>query len=263
MSLPRVFSHLPPPGAEILEGTPVNLWYDATYGFLVDSGYEGGEEWWNEVPRLRWILLTHHHPDHSGNLEALLRRFPRATLVVPSPEKLPPPLRSRALVASDGKFYGALQALHTPGHTGDHFVYYDPRRECLYSGDLVLGTGTPWVGPPEGDMALYLRSLQRLLPLPLRSLYPGHGPKTSRHQLLWTLKHRLNRLKEIALELKRMPGATPLDLVRRIYTEKEGMALSGMHELAALMTMQGYLDYLEGKGRILKREGRYYPAGTG
>jgi glyoxylase-like metal-dependent hydrolase (beta-lactamase superfamily II) len=259
VSPPRVFHLLPSQPGIALEGDPVNLWYDPEEKVLVDTGYEGNCDWIAEIPELRWILLTHHHPDHAGNLLHLVNRFPEVRIVAPTPSAVDPSLYEKLMPARDGESFGGFIALHTPGHTRDHFAYYHPGKKALYTGDLILGRGTPWVGPPEGDMRAYLESLERTLKLDLIHLYPGHGPPGDPGLILWTIQHRKNRLKEVFEEIYRRPGLTTQDLVRRIYEEKEGITFSPVTRIVAEMTMQGYLDYLIEEGQIVRRGERYEP----
>ncbi len=92
-----------------------------------------------------------------------------------------------------GKF--TLKTIHTPGHAPGHICFYDERRRILFSGDHILGTGTPFVGygitdmiidrvaskmnvknVEHGNMTHYLNSLERLLPLDIKLILPAHGP---------------------------------------------------------------------------------------
>src|SRR5439155_724484 len=71
-----------------------------------------------------------------------------------------------------------LRAVHTPGHARGHLCFFHPRTRSLFSGDHVVGgTGTVIVDPPDGDMADYLRSLDRLMALGATTLFPGHGAR--------------------------------------------------------------------------------------
>ena len=55
-----------------------------------------------------------------------------------------------------------LTAVHTPGHTSDHVAFHVPAAGALFTGDAVLGRGTSFIDPPDGDLAQYLRSLARM-----------------------------------------------------------------------------------------------------
>ncbi len=66
-----------------------------------------------------------------------------------------------------------IEALHTPGHTGCHLAFAQGDR--LFSGDHVMGWSTTLVSPPDGDMAAYMDSLQRLAARPWAAAFPGHG----------------------------------------------------------------------------------------
>ena len=46
----------------------------------------------------------------------------------------------------------------------------------LFTGDTILGEGTTAIFPPDGNMADYIRSLQRLRIRNPRRIFPGHGP---------------------------------------------------------------------------------------
>ena len=56
-------------------------------------------------------------------------------------------------------------AVHTPGHSADHVVFFDRGSRALFTGDAVLGRGTSFIDPPDGDLAKYLASLRRMLEL--------------------------------------------------------------------------------------------------
>ncbi len=72
---------------------------------------------------------------------------------------------------------GTLWTLHTPGHAPDHVAFLEMRSSILFCGDLLVNGGTVAISPSAGgDMALYLKSLRRLLEDQPRRIYPGHGP---------------------------------------------------------------------------------------
>src|SRR5688500_10925072 len=106
------------------------------------------------------ILLTHHHPDHDEAVGPLAERLGR--------------LERRERLRTDA---GELTALETPGHTADHVSYWWPEQRAVFCGDLMMGgLTTALVAPPEGDLALYLESLEKLWSLDPQTIYPAHGP---------------------------------------------------------------------------------------
>ncbi len=127
--------------------------------------------------RVSQILLTHIHRDHCGGALALKKRC-GAKLGI---------FRVRAghlggedYAYGDGERIpydgGELVVVHTPGHESGHCCLYEPEQQVLFTGDHILGKGTTVIPHPDGDMAAYIKSLEKLLPLKLRTLLPGHGP---------------------------------------------------------------------------------------
>src|SRR5262249_32128120 len=85
-----------------------------------------------------------------------------------------------------------LQALHTPGHASGHLAFYEPHYRLLFAGDLVSTQTSMIIAPPDGDLAVYLRSLKIIQALDCRLLLPAHGGATAQPA----------RLIEEALELR-------------------------------------------------------------
>jgi glyoxylase-like metal-dependent hydrolase (beta-lactamase superfamily II) len=69
-----------------------------------------------------------------------------------------------------------LTALHTPGHCSNHLCFALAEETSLFSGDHVMGWATSVVGPPDGSMGDYMRSLRKLLPRIESTFWPTHGP---------------------------------------------------------------------------------------
>jgi glyoxylase-like metal-dependent hydrolase (beta-lactamase superfamily II) len=69
-----------------------------------------------------------------------------------------------------------LEAVETPGHTSNHLCFALPEERTLFSGDHVMGWSTSVITPPDGDMASYMRSLQKLLERDDATYWPTHGP---------------------------------------------------------------------------------------
>ncbi len=76
-------------------------------------------------------------------------------------------------IAGDG---WRFEAVHTPGHTSNHLCFALPDSGVLFSGDHVMGWSTSVIAPPDGDMAAYMASLDKLLGRRDRVYWPTHGP---------------------------------------------------------------------------------------
>ena len=123
------------------------------------------------------IALTHHHHDHSGGLRAM-REALRAPVWAhtETAKRLDVPV-DRFLAEGDRIELDGLQlqVLHTPGHAPGHICFWQESSSSMIVGDMVAGVGTILVEPRDGDMALYLKSLDRMAQLQPRTLYPAHG----------------------------------------------------------------------------------------
>jgi glyoxylase-like metal-dependent hydrolase (beta-lactamase superfamily II) len=157
--------------------------------------------------RVTAIWLTHHHPDHVGGVERL-----RDTLGVPvlahpaTAERLAGrQLRvdselvdgQRVVLAGDPPC--TVRVVHTPGHARGHVCLFEEEQRSLLAGDMVAGIGMIVVDPPEGDMDDYLASLEKLVALAPRTLFPAHGPvvKDAVGKLREYVQHRLWREERI------------------------------------------------------------------
>ena len=69
-----------------------------------------------------------------------------------------------------------FEAVHTPGHTSNHLCFALPDERILFSGDHVMGWSTSVIAPPDGDMAAYMASLDKLLARSDATYWPTHGP---------------------------------------------------------------------------------------
>ena len=170
------------------------------------------------------VLLTHHHLDHTGGAELL-----REELGIPiaASEETQQVLNFRAdRTVRDGERFEVgprgWRALHLPGHTRGHLCLIEEGSGAVIAGDLVAGVGTVIIDPPEGDMADYLASLDRLLGQQPGAIYPAHGPVVpgGALKLEQYRAHRLEREGRVIAALSKQEGpATPAQLVPLAYPD--------------------------------------------
>jgi hydroxyacylglutathione hydrolase len=140
----------------------------------------------------------------------------------------------------------ALGAVLTPGHTTNHAAFALAGRDILFSGDHVMAWSTSIVAPPDGSMADYMESLDRLIAREDRLLLPGHGgPVTQPSTFLKALKaHRLRR--EQAVLARVQAGDRQIaEMVKVIYRDTDPK----LHGAAALSVLAHIEDLLE-RGEI-------------
>ena len=198
--------------------------------------------------RIRWILVTHAHRDHWEAAAALKSRTGAEVLGFRSRNGFVPDREIGEGHTLEGTEFRLL-ALHTPGHASDHLCYLMEDDRLLFSGDHLLGGSSVVISPPDGEMAAYLASLERLQRLrpPLRAIAPGHGdmiddPKTA---LADYLHHRYERERTILAALQ--AGATTVDqIVAEVYTDVP----AELHP-AARQSVHAHLIKLVGDHRVV------------
>jgi glyoxylase-like metal-dependent hydrolase (beta-lactamase superfamily II) len=177
------------------------------------------------------VVLTHGHPDHAEGAPALAAR---AGVEVVRP--------------AGGDRVGPFEAIATPGHSPDHVSLLFGR--VLFAGDMVLGTGSVFVGGGEGSMSAYLDSLRRLRELPLDAICPGHGPVVwdPRAKLDEYLAHRLDRERRV-LDALAGGAQTRDELLDRAWSDVDLDAVLYLR-LAAGLTLDAHLEKLSAEGRL-------------
>jgi glyoxylase-like metal-dependent hydrolase (beta-lactamase superfamily II) len=111
-----------------------------------------------------------------------------------------------------------LTALATPGHTSNHLCFALEESGALFTGDHVMGWSTTVVAPPDGDMAAYMGSLDKLYAREDRVYYPAHGPAVHKPKQLvrGMIGHRRQRERQILKLLGQRPQAIA-ELVPQMY----------------------------------------------
>ena len=182
------------------------------------------------------VLVTHGHPDHLPLAERLAS--PHHAAIQRYPE----------LGDQDVVRVGTLNitALYTPGHSADHLCFWLAGDRTMFTGDLILGRGSSMVTYPEGDVAAYLRSLERLAALQPRMLFPGHWDpvEDAMGKIEEYRAHRLEREAQVLAEVKRGDG-TARELTRRVYRDLDEKLM-----VAAEMTMRAHLNKLVDDGAV-------------
>ena len=143
-----------------------------------------------------------------------------------------------------------LTAVATPGHTSNHLCFALEETGALFTGDHVMGWSTSVVAPPDGDMAAYMASLQKLQDREDRIYYPAHGPAVEKPRQLvrGMMGHRRQRERQI---LKLVEAGTGLiaDMVPLMYKGVD----TGLHPAAARSVLAHLID-LENRS-VVSREG--------
>ena len=163
------------------------------------------------------VLLTHHHGDHVGGAAALAAKYNVPIAAHANTARRLPALDiARTLV--DDETVAGLVCVFTPGHADGHLCFAND--DVTIAGDMVAGLGTILIDPSEGDMAVYLASLKKLLARPQTTLLPAHGPMIpdGHAKLREYIAHRLMREGKVmaALDATDVPVS---DLVARAYAD--------------------------------------------
>jgi len=217
----------PNPGPMTLDGT--NTWVllepGSTDAVVVDPGpldLEHLERVLRFVEakgaRVALTLLTHHHTDHAEAAEHFAAQTAAPVRAIGSGHD--------DLADGETIRVGGLEVtvVTTPGHTADSISFLLAAESALLTGDTVLGRGTTVVAWPDGELAAYLASLERIERLAASGeaarILPGHGPLVpdAKATVAFYREHRAERLDEIRAALA--AGDTePRQVVERVYAD--------------------------------------------
>lgn len=193
--------------------------------------------------RIAAIALTHTHVDHWPATPALKAATGAEVVAFDSRDGL-----EVDRVLADGDTVGGLTAVTTPGHASNHICFWDAERRVLFTGDHVMSGSTVVIAPPDGDMAAYLASLEKVRALQPDALAPAHGPLLTEPDayIEHYITHRLAREASVAEALAAAgpEGADTEALVKAVYVD--------VHELlhpVARFSVWAHLRKLTGEGR--------------
>jgi glyoxylase-like metal-dependent hydrolase (beta-lactamase superfamily II) len=213
------------------------------------------------------IMCTHTHRDHSPASRPLAERTgasivgctplaldtagPRADAAFDADYAPDSVLEDGDTISVDGR---RVTAVATPGHTSNHLCF--ALGDALLTGDHVMGWSTTVVFPPDGDMAAYMASLDKLRQRNDRIYYPAHGPAVTNPQryVRSLMGHRLQREKQIL----KLVGEEPRDVPGIVASAYPG--LDPRLVTAAGGSVLAHLLDLEARGLVERREQQWSKA---
>jgi glyoxylase-like metal-dependent hydrolase (beta-lactamase superfamily II) len=231
---PEVPSALSPLVRRIVASNPSHMTGPGTNTYLVgidevavidpgpdDAGHVDAIVGASMRERVRWILLTHTHPDHSPATKRLAAATGAEVLAFNRRDK---DLAVDRAIGEGAVIEGTefrLDVLHTPGHAPNHLCFHLDEERILFTGDTILGGMYSVVSPRTGgDMAQYLATLERLRKLRLAKIAPGHGDviEEPRARIDEYLQHRRQREQQVVRVLERGPAKIS-EIVGALYAE--------------------------------------------
>ncbi len=233
---------------------------------VIDPGPEGDDEHMAALldaidgRPVSHILVTHTHADHSplarplaaktGALIAgcgphVAARLLHAGEINPLDAAADRDHRPDLIMADGDVLTGdgwSFAAISTPGHTANHLCFALAGTDILFSGDHVMAWSTSIIAPPDGSMADYMASLERLMARPERTYLPGHGGPVSDAPNVVRAHRTHRRMRERAIIERLASGDRFIaDMVREIYRETDPR----LHGAAALSVLAHLEDMVE------------------
>lgn len=147
-----------------------------------------------------------------------------------------------------------LQAVATPGHTSNHLCFALIEEQALFTGDHIMGWSTTVVSPPDGDMADYMRSMQRLIDRDDVVYYPAHGEPVDKPQRLARsmMGHRRHREGQIVRHLQTSGSSAIPDMVAEMYKGVDPR----LHPAAGRSVLAHLID-LRARGLAREQDGQW------
>jgi glyoxylase-like metal-dependent hydrolase (beta-lactamase superfamily II)/8-oxo-dGTP pyrophosphatase MutT (NUDIX family) len=209
--------------------------------------------------RIRWILCTHTHIDHSPGAAVLKARTGASVLGRSSPQH---GNQDRTFVPDRVLEHGErielggvhLRAIHTPGHASNHLCYLLEETKMLFTGDHVMQGSTVVINPPDGNMLTYLASLELLLAEDVAILAPGHGHLIGapHKEVKRLIAHRLAREAKVTAAIRKLGSPALEEMLPLVYDDVHPR----IHPVAA-RSLTAHLEKLVAVGKVRTEGGRY------
>lgn len=209
--------------------------------------------------RIRWILTTHTHIDHSPGAALLKEKTSAQVLGLPAPDA---GNQDRGFMPDDTLHDGqrikvggcTVQVIHTPGHASNHLCYLLEEDRILLTGDHIMQGSTVVINPPDGDMRAYLASLERLKDFDISYFAPGHGfLMENPHAVIDRIvAHRLARERKVIAALRSVGRGTSEALVPLAYDD-----VPPQRHAMAERSLLAHLQKLEADGLVAQRDAQW------
>lgn len=207
------------------------------------------------------VLVTHHHLDHSPLAHPLASWAGCKVYAMPTPRQVEHQVHLEEdadagfqpdVIIGDGFIAQGpgwtLEAIETPGHTSNHVCFALHEENTLFSGDHIMGWSTTVISPPDGDMADYFASLEKIRAREFTTLVPTHGPPVTKDVTVFIdayIAHRKAREASIIERLKAGDTSIP-DMVKVIYKDVDVK----LHP-AACHSVLGHMIHMVKDGRVI------------
>ncbi|XP_017761925.1 PREDICTED: beta-lactamase-like protein 2 homolog isoform X2 [Eufriesea mexicana] len=261
-----------------LQGTNTYLVGTGTRRILIDTGGEETAPAYTKLLRdvlgkekatIEHLLITHWHDDHLGGVNPVLNTLKMLDIKATSRKvwKFQRAQHDKGTSESEKKtswqnledkqtfeVEGAkLRVEYMPGHTSDHATFILEQENALFSGDCILGESTTTFD----NLHDYTISLNKILALKTKLIYPGHGPvvKDPEAVINYYTEHRLKRESEILdiLQKNAKPNTlSEMDIVNHLYKN-----ISRDKWEAAANNVERHLDKLLKEGRVKGMKGKW------
>lgn len=207
------------------------------------------------------ILVTHTHRDHSPAALPLKEKTGAPIWGCPPAKQIEaiPGDNSTNIHLDEGQDYkyapdrvlthtdvlsfpfATLRPVETPGHLVNHLCFLWEERRALFSGDHIMGWATSVVIPPDGNMAAYMESLQKILEMDIDTIWPTHGQPITQAQpfIKALIEHRKAREASILSQIQQGNGQIE-DIVTALYRETP----KALHAAAAQSVFSHVLDLI-------------------